>query len=101
MRIGTFLLGGIAGAAAVVYLNRKTKSMMFSAFNSSNDSMGKMMNKAQNTFSNQASQANSTAQGSQRDQSGQSQNAGKGDTLLHQAANEILNNAEEKSANMH
>jgi uncharacterized membrane protein len=101
MRIGTFLLGGIAGAAAVVYLNRKTKSMMFSAFNSSNDSMGKMMNKAQNTFSNQASPAAGTAQASQRDQPERSQNAGKADSFAYQSANEILNNAQEKSANTH
>jgi hypothetical protein len=50
MRIGTFLLGGIAGAAAVIYLNRKSKSMLFSAFSSSSDSMGKMVNKAKDTM---------------------------------------------------
>ncbi|NOU99241.1 hypothetical protein [Paenibacillus planticolens] len=55
MRIGTFLLGGIAGAAAVIYLNRKSKSMLFSAFSSSSESMGKVMDKAKDTFASKSS----------------------------------------------
>jgi hypothetical protein len=55
MRVGTFLLGGIAGAAAVIYLNRKSKSWMLSAFNSSNASMGNMMDKAKNNFTGKTS----------------------------------------------
>ncbi|MZQ84370.1 hypothetical protein GQF01_19825 [Paenibacillus sp. 5J-6] len=54
MKIGTFLLGGIAGAAAVVYLNRKSKSMLFSAFSSSSESMGKVVDKAKDTFANKS-----------------------------------------------
>jgi hypothetical protein len=50
MKVGTFLLGGIAGAAAVIYLNRKSKSMMMSAFSSSSESMGKVMDKAKDTL---------------------------------------------------
>jgi uncharacterized membrane protein len=49
MRVGTFLLGGIAGAAAVIYLNRKTKSALLQAFTSSNDSVGNTVGKAKNT----------------------------------------------------
>lgn len=55
MKIGTFLLGGIAGAAAVVYLNRKSKSMLFSAFSSSSESMGKVVDKAKDTFASKSS----------------------------------------------
>lgn len=55
MRIGTFLLGGIAGAAAVVYLNRKSKSMLLSAFSSSSETMGKAVDKAKDTFVNKSS----------------------------------------------
>ncbi|WNR42473.1 hypothetical protein [Paenibacillus roseipurpureus] len=54
MKLGTFMLGGIAGAAAVIYLNRKSKSMLFSAFSSSTDSMGKVMDKAKDTFVNKS-----------------------------------------------
>lgn len=54
MKIGTFLLGGIAGAAAVVYLNRKSKSMLFSAFSSSSESMGKVVDKAKDKFANKS-----------------------------------------------
>ncbi|MFD0694867.1 hypothetical protein ACFQZT_12245 [Paenibacillus sp. GCM10027628] len=50
MKIGTFLLGGIAGAAAVIYLNRKSKSLMLSAFSSSSESMGKVMDRAKDKF---------------------------------------------------
>ncbi|MBD0380624.1 hypothetical protein [Paenibacillus sedimenti] len=50
MRFSTFLLGGIAGAAAVIYLNRRSKSLLFSAFTSPTESMGKVMNKAKDTF---------------------------------------------------
>ncbi len=53
MKIGTFLLGGIAGAAAVIYLNRKSKSMLFSAFSSSSESMGKVVDKAKDSFGEQ------------------------------------------------
>lgn len=54
MKLGTFMLGGIAGAAAVIYLNRKSKSMLFSAFSSSSDSMGKVVDKAKDTFTSKS-----------------------------------------------
>ncbi|OCT12504.1 hypothetical protein A8709_32280 [Paenibacillus pectinilyticus] len=54
MKLGTFMLGGIAGAAAVIYLNRKSKSMLFSAFSSSSESMGKVVDKAKDSFSNKS-----------------------------------------------
>ncbi|MFC5448052.1 hypothetical protein [Paenibacillus aestuarii] len=54
MKIGAFLLGGIAGAAAVIYLNRKSKNMMLSAFSSSSDSMGKAMDKARDNFASKS-----------------------------------------------
>jgi uncharacterized membrane protein len=107
MRVGTFLLGGIAGAAAVVYLNRKTKSMMFKAFNSSSSSMGKMMDKAKDTFTNTASSNTSTSQANQGNQTNQTDNfeqlqkTVKGDPVLHSAVNEILAKAEGKSTTMH
>jgi hypothetical protein len=44
MRLGTFVLGGLMGAAAVIYLSdRKNRSMKFSAFTSPVDTLGKMM----------------------------------------------------------
>lgn len=49
MKLGSFLLGGLVGAAAVVYLNNKSKSMLFSAL-SSNQSVGNMMDKAKDRF---------------------------------------------------
>ncbi|MFE5317140.1 hypothetical protein ACFQ88_00390 [Paenibacillus sp. NPDC056579] len=39
MKFGSFLLGGLVGAAAVIYINNKSKSMLFSAM-SSNQSLG-------------------------------------------------------------
>ncbi|MGO4273754.1 hypothetical protein AB4Z22_28640 [Paenibacillus sp. TAF58] len=54
MKIGTFLLGGIAGAAAVIYLNRKSKSLLFSAFSSSSESMGKVVDKAKDSLVNKS-----------------------------------------------
>ncbi|KRE69300.1 hypothetical protein [Paenibacillus sp. Soil750] len=54
MKLGTFMLGGIAGAAAVIYLNRKSKSMLFSAFSSPSQSMGNVMDKAKETFTSKS-----------------------------------------------
>jgi hypothetical protein len=79
MRIGTFLLGGIAGAAAVIYFNRNAKSMMFSAFNSSNTS----------------------ADTSWKNRSQQQEKTGKMDSTLHQTGNETFSKAEQNSAAMH
>jgi uncharacterized membrane protein len=79
MRIGTFLLGGIAGAAAVIYLNRNAKSMMFSAFNSSNTS-------ADTSWKNRSQQPDLT---------------GKMDSTMFQAGNENYSKADQNSAGMH
>jgi hypothetical protein len=47
MRIGTFLLGGLVGAAAVVYFtDKKNRSMMFSAISSPTDSLNKLFGKS-------------------------------------------------------
>ncbi|CAG7611854.1 hypothetical protein PAESOLCIP111_01446 [Paenibacillus solanacearum] len=43
MRFGSFLLGGIVGAAAVVYFSNRNKSMLWSVL-SKNGSVGSMMN---------------------------------------------------------
>ncbi|NHN28752.1 hypothetical protein [Paenibacillus agricola] len=46
MKMGSFLLGGMVGAAAVIYLNTKNKAMLLSAFSGNNASMGNNMSKA-------------------------------------------------------
>jgi hypothetical protein len=46
MRMGSFLLGGMVGAAVVVYMNTKNKAMLLSAFSGNNSSMGSTMSKA-------------------------------------------------------
>jgi hypothetical protein len=51
MRMGTFLLGGIVGACAVVYMNRKN-GMMLSNFANAGQSVGNMVSKAKSKFSN-------------------------------------------------
>jgi hypothetical protein len=79
MRIGTFLLGGVAGAAAVIYFNRNAKSMMFSAFNSSNTS----------------------ANTSWKNRSQQQENTAKQDSAMQQSGNDIFPKAEENNAAMH
>lgn len=50
MKMGSFLLGGMVGAAAVVYLNTKNKAMLLSAFSSNNSSMGNSMAKVKEKF---------------------------------------------------
>jgi hypothetical protein len=77
--MGTFLLGGIAGAAAVIYFNRNGKSMMFSGFNSLNTS-------ANTSWKNRSQQQDKT---------------GNMNTAMHQTGNENLSNAEQNSATMH
>ncbi|GFZ89502.1 hypothetical protein GCM10008018_39570 [Paenibacillus marchantiophytorum] len=102
MKIGTFLLGGIAGAAAVVYLNRKSKSMLFSAFSSSSESMGKVVDKAKDSFSNRTFNSTSTAPKSftSTGANGLSQveNIVKEDPSLKSTVNEILNENRENTS---
>jgi hypothetical protein len=50
MKLGSFLLGGMVGAAAVVYLSTKNKAMLLSAFNSNNSAIGNTMAKAKERF---------------------------------------------------
>lgn len=40
MKVGSFLLGGMVGAAAVIYMSSKSKSMLLSALSSNNQSVG-------------------------------------------------------------
>jgi hypothetical protein len=51
MRMGTFLLGGIVGACAMVYMNRKN-GMMLSNITNAGQSVGNMVNKAKSKFTN-------------------------------------------------
>ena len=60
MRMGTFLLGGLMGAAAVVYLNRTSRSMMFSSFTQAGESVDRMMNKAKSTMKTMPNPMNQT-----------------------------------------
>ena len=53
MRFGSFLFGGIVGAAAVVYFSNRNKSMLWSVL-SKNGSVGSMMNSANNDKSDSA-----------------------------------------------
>ncbi|WP_282935660.1 hypothetical protein [Paenibacillus sp. RC67] len=46
MKVGSFLLGGLVGAAAVIYFNNKSKSMLFSAISSKNQSLGNQSDKS-------------------------------------------------------
>jgi hypothetical protein len=52
MRVGTFLVGGLVGAAAVIYFNSKSKAMLLSAFSSNNQSVGNVVDKAKDKFTN-------------------------------------------------
>jgi Sec-independent protein translocase protein TatA len=51
MRMGTFLLGGIVGAVAVVYMNRNN-GMSMSNLANAGQTVGNMVNKAKSNFSN-------------------------------------------------
>ncbi|WP_248925390.1 hypothetical protein [Paenibacillus hamazuiensis] len=45
MRMGAFLLGGLVGAAAVVYFQQNRKNLMMSTMSSTSDSIGKIVEK--------------------------------------------------------
>jgi hypothetical protein len=47
MKLGTLMVGGILGAAAVIYFNKGKKSMFSAA---AGNSINKAMSKAKNTF---------------------------------------------------
>lgn len=51
MKVGSFLLGGLVGAAAVIYFNNKSKSMLFSAISSNNRSLGNCSDKSKDRTS--------------------------------------------------
>ncbi|CAG7641482.1 hypothetical protein ACFQI7_11700 [Paenibacillus allorhizosphaerae] len=53
MRFGSFLFGGIVGAAAVVYLSNRNKSMLWSVL-TKNGSLGSMMNQTNSDKSESA-----------------------------------------------
>ncbi|PZE21973.1 hypothetical protein [Paenibacillus xerothermodurans] len=60
MRLGAFLFGGLLGAAAVIYLNNKNRSMILEMMSSNNQSLGGMMNKAQNNIADTMGNNNQT-----------------------------------------
>ncbi|SFK92402.1 hypothetical protein SAMN03159341_102176 [Paenibacillus sp. 1_12] len=62
MKVGAFLLGGLVGAAAVVYLSGKSKSMLMSSFSSNRESVGNNINK--NGNNNQSASHNANKPGS-------------------------------------
>jgi len=99
MRIGTFLLGGVVGAAAVVYLNRKTGgSLLMSAFSSSGESVGKTVGKTKETFSGKSftdlSAKSFKTSGSGLDKV---EDIVKDDPSLKQTVNEILEDNQEQA----
>lgn len=106
MRIGAFMLGGIAGAAAVIYLNRKSKSMMLSAFSSSSESMGKVVDKAKDSFGSKAfkdSTAKNFSGASSNSSSGnlnQVEKIVKEDPSLKATVNQILQDNQENTTSI-
>lgn len=81
MRIGAFLLGGLAGAAAVVYLSGRNKSM-FGAALSSSDSVSQFMNMGTES-SDTTSKTKSGTSESHSFQSGSKQAANKSQNVLN------------------
>lgn len=75
MRIGAFLLGGLAGAAAVVYLSNRNKQMLAGALNSS-DSVSHFMNMAAES-PNKTGKSKQSASQSQSSQSQSFQSSSK------------------------
>ncbi|MGG1598704.1 hypothetical protein [Paenibacillus naphthalenovorans] len=74
MRVGAFLLGGLVGVAAVVYLSNRNKSLFGAAFSSS-DSVNPSMGMA--SSSGTIGQTKSGASESQSFQSGSKEKANK------------------------
>jgi len=50
MRMGAFLLGGLVGAAAVIYFQNNRNSMMFSTMNNATNSLDKIVDKGKQLF---------------------------------------------------
>lgn len=104
MRIGTFLLGGLVGACAAVYLSNRAKPMLWSAIANSTG-LGNVMNQARSKMGQAASgftgsQAASPASGSKPAPGSEQQQAGgldKVQSMVNQdpqvkaQVNEILN----------
>jgi hypothetical protein len=95
MRMGTFLLGGIVGAVAVVYFNRNN-SMLMTNISEAGQTVGNMVNRARNTMSNMDMMTsssnqgmNSTARGTNTSTSGMNANSS------NQNANSGMNTASE------
>ncbi|WP_240413901.1 hypothetical protein [Paenibacillus periandrae] len=61
MRVGSFLLGGLVGAAAVVYLSGRSRSMLMSSFSSNNQSIGNNVNKNGSSHQSAGHNANKSA----------------------------------------
>lgn len=68
MRMGAFLLGGLVGAAAVIYFQNNRNSMMLSTMSSTTDALGKMVEKGMNMTGMGNKQNAQNAQNSQKAQ---------------------------------
>jgi Sec-independent protein translocase protein TatA len=105
MRMGMFLLGGIVGAAAVVYINRN--NMMMSNFSNAGQSVGKMMDNAKTKFSSMNMGMNRDSEKSNQNstQSNEKTNLSKVEEIVNKDANlksqvdEILENNNQSSTN--
>ncbi|GIP37501.1 hypothetical protein J31TS4_07810 [Paenibacillus sp. J31TS4] len=75
MRLGTFLLGGLAGAAAVVYLNRR--GSMLAGLANSEGTAGQFLNKAKQAVSSFQMGAMSSSSGKSGHQSRSEANGSK------------------------
>jgi hypothetical protein len=100
MRMGTFLLGGIAGMAAVVYLNRKTNSTLLRAFTSKDQSVGNMIGKAANAFSGKTGSETSAKNFKGSGTTHQVEEIIKEDPAVHQAVNKILHESTASGSRM-
>lgn len=58
MKLGSFLLGGVVGAAAAVYFSNRSKPMLWSAMMSA-DGFGGVVNKAKSKLGGAASRSSS------------------------------------------
>jgi len=90
MRFGSFLIGGLVGAAAVVYFNNKSKSMLLSAISSNKDT-GSTFDKAKDSMTSAARAAAGTANGKSAGPFGMSRAFKKEDNNGVTSAEEIIN----------
>ncbi len=82
MRMSSFLMGGIVGAAAVMYFSRNNRPMLFSAFNQAAEKAGRFMNASTSIAS--------TDKNSSKSDESQIKNIVQSDPELKDTVNEIL-----------